>query len=626
LSMQYNDAQQRAVEHTEGPMLVLAGPGSGKTSVITGRVCRLIEKGISPSHVLVATFTRAAAAEMKGRFLLRMGQDRTPVTFGTFHGIFFGILRQAYRIDGRNILGDDARLRLIGEILDSCTGGGDREPDLPAAVGREISRVKESRMNLEHFYSAALPEEEFRKVYREYGRWMTANRKLDFDDIGLWCWKLFTERPEILRLWQRKFRYLLIDEFQDINPLQYDIVRTLAEPERNLFIVGDDDQSIYRFRGATPEIMLGFPRDYPETETVTLNVNYRCTPQILKCAERLIAGNKKRFRKELKTVREDGDPVEFRLFSDAGSEAEHLARELRKAAEAGESYENAAVLFRTNTGCRAAVERLMAWQIPFRVRDHVPCLYDHWIASDIFAYLHLGEGGRKRGDFLRICNRPNRYLNREAFSDSQVSFEELYQYYEDREWMWERIEKLETDIKALERLSPYGAVQYIRHGIGYEQYVKEYALARKIPEEELIQILDELSESARSFRSREEWFAHIRLFREELQKKNADGKPGNGVTVSTLHGVKGMEYDRVYILDINEGIIPWQKAVLEADLEEERRMLYVGMTRARKELHLYAVKERYGKKTEVSRFLSDILPSGGREEKHGGGSRRTGGN
>lgn len=606
--MQYNDAQKLAVEHGEGPMLVLAGPGSGKTAVITGRVCRLIQKGISPSSILVATFTRAAAAEMKGRFLSAMGQAASPVTFGTFHGIFYGILRQTYRISGQNILGDDQRLRLLGEIIDGCCGRDGCETDLPAAVGREISAVKENRIELEHFYSAVLPEEDFRKVCREYETWMRDNRKLDFDDIGVWCWKLFRERPEVLRRWQEKFRYLLVDEFQDINPLQYDVIRLLAEPERNLFIVGDDDQSIYRFRGATPGIMLGFPKDYPGAASVVLNINYRCTPQILGCAGRLISANRNRFLKKLRAVRENGKPVEFREFANVREETEHLAEALRRAAEAGESYEETAVLFRTNTGCRAAVERLMAWQIPFRVRDVIPCIYDHWIAGNVLAYLRLGAGSRTRADFLQICNRPNRYLNREAFQDSRISFESLCQYYEDREWMRERIEKLEADLRVLGRLSPYGAVQYVRYGIGYEQYVKEYALERKIPEAELVRILDELAESARDYRDLDGWLAHIREYREEMQQKNRRRDEQKGVTVSTLHGVKGMEYDTVYILDVNEGVIPYHKAVLEADLEEERRMLYVGMTRARKELHLYAVRERYEKKTEVSRFLSDILP------------------
>ena len=606
--IQYNDAQKQAIMHGEGPMLVLAGPGSGKTAVITGRLCNLIKKGISPSSVLVVTFTRAAAAEMKGRFLSQMGISSTQATFGTFHGVFYGILRQTYHISGQNIISEEQKNKLLREMIDRCYDQADRETELPVSVSREISMVKSGRIDLAHFYSAVMPQEIFRKVYREYDAWMRENRKLDFDDIMVRCYRLFRERPDVLKLWQQKFRYILVDEFQDISPLQYDIVKLLAEPEQNLFIVGDDDQSIYRFRGANPEIMLGFPRDYPTAAVVTLETNYRSTPQILSCAGRLIEKNKKRYRKSIRAARGSGCPVDVRVFQTVREETSRMASQIREAASAGLPYSKIAVLLRTNTGCRAAVEQLMAWQIPFRAGDAIPCIYDHWISRDVMAYLQIAAGSRKRGSFLQICNRPNRYLSREAFYEPEVSFEHLYQHYEEKEWMWERIEKLEEDLKVLSRLAPFGAVQYIRRGIGYEDYIKEYARSRNIPEAELVQILDELSESARGFSTLAEWQKHMEEYREHLQKQSRREQNIEGVMVSTLHASKGMEYDVVYILDVNEGIIPYHKAVLDADLEEERRMLYVGMTRARKELHLYAVKERYEKKTEVSRYFSDIFP------------------
>lgn len=589
-------------------MLVLAGPGSGKTAVITGRLCRLMQNGISPSSILVVTFTRTAAAEMKGRFLSQMGISSTQATFGTFHGVFYGILRHAYHISGQNIISEEQKNKLLREITGHCYSGAESEADLPASVSREISTVKSARMDISHFYSTVLPQEVFRNIYREYELWMKENKKLDFDDIMIWCHRLFTRRPDVLELWQQKFQYLLVDEFQDISPLQYDIVKMLAEPEHNLFIVGDDDQSIYRFRGANPEIMLGFPKDYPSAAVVALETNYRSTPQILECAGRLIVENKKRFPKKIRADRENGSPVEFRLFGHVREETAQLAANIREAAAEGMPYREMAVLFRTNTGCRSAVEQLMAWQIPFRAGDVIPCLYDHWIARNVMTYLQIAAGSRKRGDFLQICNRPNRYLSRDAFYEPAVSFEHLYQYYGDKEWMCERVERLEADLKALSCLAPYGAVQYIRRGIGYEGYVKEYALSRNIPEEELIQILDELSESARGFSSLEVWQEHIAAYREQLQRRSRREPEKEGVMISTLHASKGMEYDSVYILDVNEGVIPYHKAVLDADLEEERRMLYVGMTRARKKLYLYAVKERYEKKTEVSRFVSDIFP------------------
>jgi DNA helicase-2/ATP-dependent DNA helicase PcrA len=603
--MQFNEAQQRAVQHRDGPMMVLAGPGSGKTAVVTGRTCRLIEEGISPSSILVVTFTRAAAAEMKERFLRQRGEASTAVTFGTFHGVFFGILRHTYSISGGTVIGEQQKLSLLKELLQQLYPGAEQEADLPSQVGREISQIKGSGLSPENYYSGVLPQEVFRKVYASYEKWKQENRRMDFDDIIVRCWRLLSGRPELCRAWQNKFRYLLVDEFQDISPMQYKIVKLLAQPRNNLFIVGDDDQSIYRFRGANPELMLRFPKEFPGCQTVTLDRNYRSTPEILETAGKLIAVNRKRFPKTIHAVRGRGEPVRLEIFSNPRKECIHLAREIRREKESGTDFDKIAVLVRTNSGCREAVEQMMAWQIPFSVREMLPCIYDHWIAQTLFAYMRLGAGSRKRTDFLRIYNRPNRYFSRDAFLAPEISFDSLFRYYQDKAWMMKRAAKLEDDIHVLGRLAPYGQVIYIRREIGLDDYVKEYAGERGIPEEELLQVLDELSESARNYPTWDAWQKGIEEYREKLQAQGQKGKEASGVCLSTLHAAKGMEYDSVYILDVNEGVIPYHKAVLDADLEEERRMLYVGMTRARLRLHLYAVRERYEKKADLSRFLRE---------------------
>ncbi len=608
----YNEAQLTAVRHKEGPMLVLAGPGSGKTAVITGRAHALIRAGVDPSRILVVTFTRAAAAEMKNRFLAREGSAGTAVTFGTFHGVFYGILKSVFQIGSDNILSEEDKLKLIRQIVDHYYKSGEQEAELPLNVIREIGMIKSRRLDLKHYYSGSLPQDSFRKVYEAYEKWKKEHRKIDFDDIMDKCCELLTKRKDILKKWQEKFTYILIDEFQDISPVQYEIIKMLALPENNLFIVGDDDQSIYRFRGASPEIMLGFPKDYPDAKTVTLNKNYRCTPQILTAAGRMISHNRKRFPKELTAVRPDGDPVVCAAFDHPGAEARFLAEEIRKLSEKGIPWNQMAVLVRTNQGCRTAVEQMMAWQIPFSIGDTPPCLYDHWIAQDLFAYFRLAGGSGARSDFLRIYNRPNRFISRDALTDRQISFEMLYDYYEDKDWMCDRIEQLETDLKVISRVSPYGALQYIRHTVGYEEYLRDYALKRKLKAEELFQIYDELCDSARNYKTLQEWEDHIREYRENLQQQRSRTGNPDSVMVSTLHASKGMEYDVVFILDINEGVIPYQKAVLDADLEEERRMFYVGMTRARKKLYLYHVRERYEKKMQPSRFLEELK----KETKH----------
>lgn len=606
--MKFNKEQQQAVSHREGPMLVLAGPGSGKTAVITQRTQQLIaDYGIAPSSILVVTFTKAAARQMRERFLKLTGQTATQVTFGTFHGIFYGILRQAYGITSANIAGEEERLGILRRLIQKTSMDVDDENDLIEAVSREISTVKNGRISLDHYYSQSCPDEEFRRIFQEYERLLHGKRLLDFDDLMVYCWKLFLRHPEILAAWQKKFRYILVDEFQDVNQLQYDIVKLLALPENNLFIVGDDDQSIYRFRGARPEIMLNFPGEFPQARQVVLKTNYRCSGEIVEKSQNLIRYNEARYEKDLTAVRSRGTPVEIRGFANESLETSWLLEQIRKDVAEGCPLRQIAVLFRTNVGSRMTVERLMEYNLPFTMRDVLPNLYEHWLAKNMIAYMHLAMGGRRREDFLAVMNRPNRYLSREAFYEKEMPFEILYQFYEGKEWMCDRIEKFEHDVKMMKDMTPYAAINYIRFGIGYDEFLKEYARARKLKEEELFDLLQEIQESAKGYRTYQEWFDYMKEYKEKL-KEHAEQirRQREAITVSTLHSVKGLEFDRVYILNVNEGSIPYHKAVLDAEMEEERRMFYVGMTRAREKLELYFIRERFGKEKQPSRFLEEL--------------------
>ena len=606
--MKFNKEQQQAVSHREGPMLVLAGPGSGKTAVITQRTQQLIaDYGIAPSSILVVTFTKAAARQMRERFLKLTGQTATQVTFGTFHGIFYGILRQAYGITSANIAGEEERLGILRRLIQKTSMDVDDENDLIDAVSREISTVKNGRISLDHYYSQSCPDEEFRRIFQEYERLLHGKRLLDFDDLMVYCWKLFLRHPEILAAWQKKFQYILVDEFQDVNQLQYDIVKLLALPENNLFIVGDDDQSIYRFRGARPEIMLNFPGEFPQARQVVLKTNYRCSGEIVEKSQNLIRYNEARYEKDLTAVRSRGTPVEIRGFANESLETSWLLEQIRKDLAEGCPLQQIAVLFRTNVGSRMTVERLMEYNLPFTMRDVLPNLYEHWLAKNMIAYMHLAMGGRRREDFLAVMNRPNRYLSREAFYEKEMPFEILYQFYEGKEWMCDRIEKFEHDVKMMKDMTPYAAINYIRFGIGYDEFLKEYARARKLKEEELFDLLQEIQESAKGYRTYQEWFDYMEEYKEKL-KEHAEQirRQREAITVSTLHSVKGLEFDRVYILNVNEGSIPYHKAVLDAEMEEERRMFYVGMTRAREKLELYFIRERFGKEKQPSRFLEEL--------------------
>ena len=586
--------------------MVLAGPGSGKTSVIVERTAYMTGEGKIPSSsVLVVTFSRAAAVEMKERFLKFTGQSSTRVTFGTFHGVFYGILKQAYNLTSANILSEEEKNGILRELALNFGGELASEGDFTEEIAKEISMVKGNRISLEHYYSSCCPDEVFRQIYGAYGNMLRERRKLDFDDMLLSCYELFDKRKDILRAWQQKFRYILVDEFQDINQLQYDIVRLLAEPENNLFIVGDDDQSIYHFRGARPEIMLNFTKDYPGAEKVVLDVNYRCSKRILDSAMKVIGRNKTRFQKELSTPNPEGEPVRLCEYANPREEYLSVTAELRKRLEQGENLENTAVLLRTNQEAEGLIAAFMERQIPFTMKEKLPNLFQHWICRNLLAYMRFAQGERSRKLFLEIMNRPNRYISRDAIaSDREISFERLRDFYKDKDWMCDRLTTMETHLRILKGLPPYAAINFIRKGMGYEEYLQEYALYRKIKPEELGEILDRLSESAKGMNTLKEWEEYIEDYTRKLEEQAGKQKK-EGVQILTLHGAKGLEFDRVYILNVNEGSIPYRKAVLAPAVEEERRLFYVGMTRARKFLTLCYVKKQYEKEREPSRFLKE---------------------
>lgn len=606
--MSLNEAQRKAVSHVNGPMLVLAGPGAGKTRVITERVKALVEQGTAPEHILVITFTRAAAGEMRGRFQALMEGRRMPVTFGTFHRIYFEILKQAYGYTGADILSEGQRRSIIRELVDNAHLDIEAREEFIADLAAEISSVKNGDKDIVSYHAMNCEDEVFRDIFKGYEVVLRRRRKLDFDDMLVQCLALLRSRADILAAWQRKFRYILIDEFQDSNLIQYEAVRLLAAPEDNLFAVGDDDQSVYRFRGARPEIMLRFEQDYPEAKRVLLNVNYRCTPQIVERSLTLIGHNKERFTKEVRSGRPPGAGVTVHAFSDEAKESEAIASLVKRYRRAGVAYNDMAVLYRTNTDCMLLTETLTEHKVPFRVKEHLPNRYEHWIARDICAYLRLTRGGMSRGDFWQIANRPKRYISRAAVKGSEVCLEELKEFYADKAWMCERIERLWDDLQFLSGMSPFAAVNYIRRGMDYEEFLLEYARERGQKSEDLLAVLDELQEAARPFRTVEEWFAHMREYGEELKKQEETGrKPMEGVELMTMHGSKGLEFRVVFILDANEGVTPFRRAVLDEDMEEERRLFYVAMTRAKDKLYLFYPLERRHRRAEPSRFLAELL-------------------
>ena len=610
----FTKSQSEAIRHVDGPLLVLAGPGSGKTTVVTKRVQYLVQDcSISPSSILVITFTKAAAMEMKERFTRLMEQQAQPpggygnVSFGTFHAVFFNILKLSYGFTVANIITEETRRQYLKESADQMKLEIDDENEFLTGIAGEISLIKNERVALEHYFSKNCSEEVFRKIYEGYEERKKRARLIDFDDMLVYTWELLSQRKDILSAWQKKYQYILVDEFQDINRLQYDILRLLAEPENNLFIVGDDDQSIYRFRGARPEIMLNFRKDYPQSGQVLLNDNFRSTTQIVEAAGRVIARNKTRFPKNIIARGGDGALVRSLEFPDQQQECAYILREIQNWQARGGSLRQVAVIYRTNTQPRVVIQKLMEYNLPFRVRDQVPNLFQHWIARDLFCYMRLAMGSGLRKDLLPVLNRPKRYLSRECLNDERISWEYMLNFYKDKRYVCDRIERLQYDLKMMSRMGPFAAINYIRHVIGYEEYLKEYAGFRRMNVEDLLEVLSDLQESAREYHTYDEWFVYIEKYTEEMEQlKKRQQEVKDGVHLTTMHSSKGLEYEKVFILDAAEGITPYKKAALEPDLEEERRMFYVAMTRAKKELTICWTKKVGSHEKKPSRFLEEM--------------------
>lgn len=615
--MECNKEQEEAIMHRDGPAMVLAGPGAGKTYVITNRVKALIDEyGVKPEQILVVTFSKAAAVEMKERFEMLTGGQRLPVRFGTFHSVFFQILRLAYHYEVKDIATPALKYRFLEETLNETGYGVDDKKEFLSDIEKEISRVKGEGIEIDCYFSSACSAEIFQKMYRGYQEKLQRHRCLDFDDMVVYTYQLLKEREDIRRRWQAQFRYLLIDEFQDINRLQYETVCMLAEPENNLFIVGDDDQSIYGFRGAKPGIMLSFPKRFPDTKQIVLGVNYRCSDEIMKAAERLIGKNNERYEKHIVANKGKEQPVHMKKCENLPDEAEKIVAQIQMYQKEGIAYQEMAVLFRTNMQMRLLAGKLMEHGVPFTMRENLPNLFDTWMAKDIMCYLQLALGNRSREKFLKIANRPVRYLSRTAFTESEVSFDKLRAYYavKNQEWMEERIWNFEYDLKNLVSLSPYAAIHFIRKGIGYDEFLKTYADERNVNADDWFDVLDEMQEMARDKKSIPEFLSFVENYgdtleemRQEQKKQQVKEEPG--VSLMTMHASKGLEFPVVFVPTLNEDIVPYRKAVQEGNLEEERRMLYVAMTRAKTYLHLSFVKERFHKEAEPSPFLYEISPA-----------------
>lgn len=616
--MVFSKEQKSAIHFKDGPALVLAGPGSGKTTVIVNRIISLIkEHSVSPSSILVITFTKAAAKSMRQRFLSLTGESYVSVTFGTFHAVFFSMLRHAYNYSAGSIIKADIQYNYIRNAAMGFELEYPDENEMVTGIISEISRVKSNRLCIDTYEAVSCPAATFRIIYKKYENMLISRRMIDYDDMIIMCYELLSKRADYRKAWQDKYKYILVDEFQDINKAQYDTIKLIAGKQANLFVVGDDDQSIYAFRGSKPDIMLGLSTEYRDIVQMYLNTNYRCSSEIVAGARSLIEYNKVRFAKDIRSCGMCSGRIKVCKMADIEEEALYLSKEVRELIADGIKPEEIAVISRTNIISNIYYTRLNSDGVACRTLTAVHNIYDSWLMQDIAAYMRLSQGMYDKENAVRIINKPSRYIKR-ALITQPFNFEHLRKCYDGDEGLIKIINDMQFDIKMLSHMSPYAAVNYILKGIGYEDYINEEIIGKRLNKEEVYAKLTEIKTLSRKYMDIKQWLKYIDEQAEKTEQENkSDKRQGNqknsdekdsagAVNIYTMHSCKGLEFKAVFIMDVCEGIIPYNKAVLDNEIEEERRLMYVAMTRAKEKLYLVYPIKRYGHDTAASRFISEI--------------------
>lgn len=595
-----NEKQLEAVEFKDGPCLTLAGPGSGKTTVLVERISSLISCGVNPETILVITFTKEAAFEMKKRFCDKSYPNSYNVTFGTFHSVFYHILKSDKYRD-YELIDENRKLGLILECAKLF-------PNLKFSM--EMATFIQKEMSL--FYNTGkvdfkddnglMSQEDFFSFFNALEERKKLHKVMDFDDILVLTRDLLISDAAVLRHWQERFSYVLIDEFQDINKVQYDIVKLLIKNHpcggENVFAVGDDDQSIYGFRGASPRFMLDFPDEFCGTKTIVLDKNYRSSYEIVNKSKKLIDVNSDRFYKEFTANSSNNGRVEVLLFDNEKDEAEKIAKSIISESEKG-TLKDTAILYRNRKNRDLLYALLKKHDIKIFTDDTRGDFKSSEICKDICAMLRIAIGDFKRKDILRIMNKPDRSLSRGGLFREDVTLEKWRDFYPKGTKAYETIDDLMGNISIMKGLSPFSFINYFRVGLMYDKYLKDLSGENKEEYMEYFRIFDMILSYSKEFSDKRSLLKDL----SEIRQEKAAKKNGEIITFYTFHGSKGLEFTNVYILDCVEGVTPSKNAKKGELIEEERRMFYVAMTRAKENLFLCVPKKITNESVNPSRFV-----------------------
>ena len=610
-----NNQQKIAVTHKNGPMLVLAGAGSGKTKVLTSRIAYLIEEGISPANILAITFTNKAAREMKERVINLIGPDANYIQISTFHSLGLKILKENYDFLGYEknfiILDSDDTLTIVKKLMKDLN----MNPKYYNAreLRNKISSAKNELITPEKFKKHEF-DEKIVTLYKKYCEKLKLGNSVDFDDLLILPIKLFELSENILTYYQEKYKYILIDEYQDTNEAQYVFTKMLTKKYRNIFVVGDNDQAIYAFRGANYKNILNFEKDYPDCKTILLEENYRSTQTILNAANSVIKYNKLRKDKNLWSNNEIGNKIKHIKTDDEKTEGEFITKEIKKLIEEGSSYDDIAILYRTNAQSRSIEEAMLKTNIPYRIIGSF-YFYNRKEIKDLLCYLRLINNPKDDVSLMRIINTPKRGIGNVTIANITAKAEEhnisMFEAISSgKELSFKQlIQELQT---TCQKLSLTEMVEQVLEKSGLRQELQN---EKTLENEIRLENLEEFKSITMNY---ENEFGEISLddFLNEISlvsdvTEHSDGK--NKVSLMTVHAVKGLEYKYVFIVGMEEGIFPHYNSINEGTneaIEEERRLCYVAITRAKKDLWIINTRKRliYGQ-TQMnppSRFLDEI--------------------
>lgn len=615
-----NENQIKAIKHKNGPMLVFSGPGSGKTTVITRRLIYMVRKyGIDPKDILTITFTKAAAEEMEKRYI-SAGGDRG-VMFSTFHALFFRILRGYFGYTLDMIISENERREYLSKVIESADM--DTE-DINQSVDTFLMNsglIKNNLSNIKDFVPRDMDKEAFRALFRIYEEHKERNEKIDFDDMMYGCYNLLKNEETVLKKWQSRFKYILIDEFQDINRAQFECVKMLALPENNIFAVGDDDQSIYSFRGASPAFMKEFVQYYKGCSRIVLNINYRSTDRIIDLSEKIIAKNKMRYPKKISGTGERGrQPVLF-FCKNPSDEADRIVKTICDLHDReGVPYGDMAIIYRNNMTANPYARRLVKKGIPYFLKDNTYDIYDHWIARDFCAYADFIQDITNDEAFERIANRPSRHISKKAIEDGKKLGMSSFYGTMNSDLLSgsgvQAIHNLYNDIQLARKLKGREQAEYIYKFLEYEKYLDSYASYKKCSSIFLKQIAFEVLDMASETDDLRELRDLLARYRTLTSAANVPNRGDDAVTLTTMHSSKGLEFDTVFIPSVVETVIPHGSSRTDFETEEERRLFYVAVTRAKRRLFLSTFSSIGAKQARLSMFLKELgaVPPGDRKK------------